>query len=173
LAELGRIDALARADRTEDATNAAIALTETRPEMAEGWIARGDLLRQQDKWAEAISAYDKAIALIDPADADALWFPLYARAIALERQGNFDAAEADLKAALKIRPDNPQVLNYLGYSYVDQRKAGRGAEADPARGRAAPGRWLYPRFAGLGAVSAGPLPRGRGPAGTRRAGDEQ
>ena len=122
LAELGRIDALARADRTEDATNAAIALTETRPEMAEGWIARGDLMRQQDKWAEAISAYDKAIALIDPADADALWFPLYARAIALERSGQFDRAEADLQAALKIRPDNAQMLNYLGYSYVDRGK---------------------------------------------------
>ncbi len=120
LAELGRIDTLARAERTEDAEKAAIALTEAQPDMAEAWIARGDLARQQDKWTDAVSAYDKAIALIDPADENTLWFPLYARAIALERQGNFDAAEADLKAALKIRPDNPQVLNYLGYSYVDR-----------------------------------------------------
>lgn len=120
LAELGRIDALARADRIADAEKAAIALTEAQPEMMEAWVARGDLMRQQDKWAEAVSAYDKAIALIDPADENMLWFPLYARAIAQERQGNFDAAETDLKAALKIRPDNAQMLNYLGYSYVDR-----------------------------------------------------
>ncbi|MBA4490738.1 tetratricopeptide repeat protein [Paracoccus sp. S1E-3] len=122
LAELGRIDALARAERTEDAEKAAVALTESRPDMAEAWIARGDLMRQQNKWAEAVSAYDKALTLIDPTDENTLWFPLYARAIALERSGQFDRAEADLKAALKMRPDNAQMLNYLGYSYVDRGK---------------------------------------------------
>ena len=122
LAELGRIDTLARADRTADAERAALSLTDAYPDMAEAWIALGDLQRQQNKWAEAVSAYDKAIALIDPADENLIWFPRYARAIALERQGKYDAAEADLRAALKIRPDNAQMLNYLGYSYVDRGK---------------------------------------------------
>ena len=48
------------------------------------------------------------------------WFPLYARGIALERSGEFTKAEADFRAALKIRPDSAQVLNYLGYSLVDR-----------------------------------------------------
>ncbi|NHF73626.1 tetratricopeptide repeat protein [Paracoccus xiamenensis] len=120
LAELGRIDTLARADRIADAEKAGIALTEAYPDMAEAWIALGDLRRQQDKWAEAVDAYDKAIDLTDPANEDMIWFPLYARAIAEERRGDFDAAETDLRAALKIRPDNAQMLNYLGYSYVDR-----------------------------------------------------
>ncbi|AUM75667.1 hypothetical protein CYR75_11070 [Paracoccus jeotgali] len=120
LAELVRIDTLARAGRIEDAERAARTLTEARPQIAQGWIALGDLLRQQDRWAEAVAPYDRAIALIDPADTDSLWFPLYARAIAFERSGNFERAETDLKAALEIRPDNAQMLNYLGYSYVDR-----------------------------------------------------
>ncbi|MFV0293207.1 MAG: tetratricopeptide repeat protein [Paracoccus sp. (in: a-proteobacteria)] len=120
MAELMRIDALARADRIPAAEKAGRALVDAHPELAESWIALGDLLRQQDKWKEAVSAYDKALVLIDPADEDAVWFPLYARAIALERQGRFDLAEADLKTALKLQPDNAQMLNYLGYSYVDR-----------------------------------------------------
>jgi tetratricopeptide (TPR) repeat protein len=119
-AELLRIDALARSDHMADAEKAALALTATRPELPQGWIALGDLMRQQEKWTQAVVAYDKALDLIDATDLDERWFPLYARAIALERQGQFDRAEADLRAALEIRPDNAQLLNYLGYSYVDR-----------------------------------------------------
>ncbi|WP_347266945.1 tetratricopeptide repeat protein [Paracoccus sp. (in: a-proteobacteria)] len=120
VAELARIDALARADRLDDAEKAALALTAAHPELAPGWVALGDLLRQQDKFAQAVPAYDKALSLIDPKHGEARWFPLYARGIALERSGNFPRAEADFRAALKIRPDSAQVLNYLGYSLVDR-----------------------------------------------------
>ncbi len=120
IAELSRIDALARADRLDDAEKAALALTATHPELAAGWVALGDLLRQQDKFGQAVPAYDKALSLIDPKANDMRWFPLYARGIALERSGEFTKAEADFRAALKIRPDSAQVLNYLGYSLVDR-----------------------------------------------------
>lgn len=119
-AELLRIDALARSDHMADAEKAALALTATRPDLPQGWIALGDLMRSQEKWTQAVPAYDKALALIGPDDPDERWFPLYARAIALERQGQFDRAETDLRAAIEIRPDNAQLLNYLGYSYVDR-----------------------------------------------------
>ncbi|WP_244295155.1 MULTISPECIES: tetratricopeptide repeat protein [Paracoccus] len=120
VAELSRIDALARAERLGDAEKAALALTAAHPELAQGWIALGDMLRQQDKFAQAVPAYDKALDLIGDASPEARWFPLYARGIALERSGQFPRAEADFRAALKIRPDSPQVLNYLGYSLVDR-----------------------------------------------------
>lgn len=119
IAELARIDALVRADRLDDAEKAALTLTSTHPELAQSWIALGDLLRQQEKFAQAVPAYDKALALL--ADAGrARWFPLYARGIALERSGQFDKAEADMRAALEIQPDSAPVLNYLGYSLVDR-----------------------------------------------------
>ncbi|SMO76719.1 tetratricopeptide repeat protein [Paracoccus laeviglucosivorans] len=120
MAELARIDALTRADRLPDAEKAALSLTAAYPDLAQGWIALGDLLRQQDKFSPAVPAYDKALALIGPDAGEARWFPLYARGIALERSGQFPKAEADFREALKLRPDSAQVLNYLGYSLVDR-----------------------------------------------------
>ena len=119
IAELTRIDALARAERLDDAEKAALALTAAHPELAQGWIALGDLLRQQDKFAQAVPAYDKALSLLKDAG-NLRWFPLYARGIALERSGQFPKAEADFRAALEIQPNSATVLNYLGYSLVDR-----------------------------------------------------
>ena len=119
IAELSRIDALAQAERLDDAEKAALALTAAHPELAQGWIALGDLFRQQQKFSQAVTAYDKALALL-PETGDMRWFPLYARGIALERSGRFDRAEGDFRAALEIQPESAQVLNYLGYSLVDR-----------------------------------------------------
>lgn len=120
VAELSRIDALARAERYDEAEKAALALTAAQPELSQAWIAQGDLLRQQDKFSAAVPAYDKALSLIPEDAGEQRWFPLYARGIALERSGQFDRAEADLQAALAIRPEQPSLLNYLGYSWIDR-----------------------------------------------------
>lgn len=120
VAELARIDALARAQRMDDAEKAATALTAAHPELSQAWVAVGDILRQREKYTAAIPAYDKALALIEAQDGEARWFPLYARGIARERAGDFDGAEKDMRAALKIRPDQAQILNYLGYSFIDR-----------------------------------------------------
>lgn len=119
-AELMRIDALSRADRRPDAEKAALALTAAYPDLPQAWIALGDVLRQQEKHDTAVPAYDKALSLLADAPAAARWFPLYARGIAQERSGRFDRAEADLLAAIEIRPDNASLLNYLGYSWIDR-----------------------------------------------------
>ena len=120
VAELTRIDSLARVERLVDAEKAALALTAEHPELASGWIALGDLLRQQEKFAQAVPAYDKAINLLKGSPGDTRWFPLYARGIALERSGQFEKAERDFRGALELHPNSAQVLNYLGYSYVDR-----------------------------------------------------
>lgn len=119
-AELSRIDTLSRAGRTDEAGKAALSLTAAYPDLPQAWIALGDLLRQQEKFAQAVPAYDKALVLLDDAPADARWFPLYARGIALERSDQFDRAEADFLAAIEIRPDQASLLNYLGYSWIDR-----------------------------------------------------
>ena len=66
-----------------------------------------------------MAAYDKALELTDET-ARTLWFLHYVRGISHERLGNWPEAEADFRAALEIRPDQPQVLNYLGYSLVEK-----------------------------------------------------
>ena len=119
-AELARIDTLSRAGRTDEAGKAALSLTAAYPDLAQAWIALGDLLRQQEKFAQAVPAYDKALALLEGASDEARWFPLYARGIALERSRQFDRAEADFLAAIEIRPNQASLLNYLGYSWIDR-----------------------------------------------------
>ncbi|WP_134724281.1 tetratricopeptide repeat protein [Paracoccus luteus] len=121
VAELARIEALSRADRLDDAEAAARALTEARPDLAGAWVALGDLLRQRDRFADAVPVYDRALAILQKdADPQASWFALYARGMALERSGQFDRADADFQAALALQPEQAPILNYLGYSWVDR-----------------------------------------------------
>ncbi|MBU3029627.1 tetratricopeptide repeat protein [Paracoccus sp. XHP0099] len=129
VAELARIDALSRAERHDEAEKAALALTAAYPDLPQAWIALGDMLRQQEKFAQAVPAYDKALTLLQDGPGQTRWFPLYARGIALERSGQFERAEQDLLAAIEINPDQASLLNYLGYSWIDRNeKLDRGLE---------------------------------------------
>ncbi len=118
-AELGRADSLRRAGRREDAIEVLDKLAGDYPDLAPVQSALGDLQRQQENFAAAIDAYDRAIDHTEP-DSDAMWFLLYARGISHERLDHWDRAEADFRRALELNPDQPQVLNYLGYSMVEQ-----------------------------------------------------
>lgn len=118
-AELGRAEALRRAAKPDAAAEVLQQLARDFPNEAPVYTNLGDLLRQQEDYAGAVKAYDTALGLIDEAQ-DGRWFLLYARGICHERLKNWDQAEADFRAALAIRPDQPQVLNYLGYSLVEK-----------------------------------------------------
>jgi Flp pilus assembly protein TadD len=48
------------------------------------------------------------------------WRLYFGRAVSLEKLGRWPEAEADLQSALKLRPDEPELLNYLGYSWIDR-----------------------------------------------------
>ncbi len=89
------------------------------PNDSEAWTGLGDAYRAAERWSDAAAAYDKALAALGtPSQKD--WPLFYARGIAEDRQGQWDKAQADLQEALKLSPDEPQVLNYIGYSWVDQ-----------------------------------------------------
>lgn len=120
-AELGRAEAMVAAGRNEAAIEVLEQLTRTHADIAGAWIALGDNLRREERYKEAASAYDKAIALRgEPQQGD--WFLFYARGIAEERAGAWDKAEPDFRKALELNPDQPSVLNYLGYTYVEKRQ---------------------------------------------------
>ena len=82
-------------------------------------LALGDLYRRQRRWPDAVHAYDRALPLIQ-ANSQNEWPVLYARGVALERSNQWPRAEADFLHALEIQPNEPEVLNYLGYSWVEQ-----------------------------------------------------
>ena len=110
------LDAL---ERTDEAVETLRGLARERPERSDALIALGDLLRGKERWLESVAAYDEAFERIgEPSQRH--WRPLYARGIALERSRQWPRAEEDFLAALDLVPDQPFVLNYLGYSWVDK-----------------------------------------------------
>ncbi|SIN74400.1 tetratricopeptide repeat protein [Vannielia litorea] len=117
-AEMGRAEALRQDGKVDAATEVLRQLARTRPEILGVHIALGDILRGEEKWAESEAAYDKAIALFED-DLETHWVVYYARGITRERLKTWALAEADFRKALELRPNQPQVLNYLGYSYVE------------------------------------------------------
>jgi Flp pilus assembly protein TadD len=82
----------------------------------------GDALRRAGRYAEAIPAYTAAIDRHRAAGRPIDWRLWFARAVAYERTGQWPEAEADFRAALAVEPDQPTVLNYLGYSLVERRE---------------------------------------------------
>jgi tetratricopeptide (TPR) repeat protein len=81
-------------------------------------IQEGDILRSKQRFTDAIAAYDRAIARIaTPAQNN--WVVFYDRGICYERSHQWPKAEADFRHALALAPDQPFVLNYLGYSWAD------------------------------------------------------
>lgn len=125
-AEMGRAEALRRQGKTDAAVEVLEQLAQLHPDLPMVHVARGDLYRQLEHFEDAVAAYDRALALFSE-DASEQWFIYYARAICHERLGHWDKAEADFRHALKLNPDQPQVLNYLGYSLVE-----RGIKLDEA-----------------------------------------
>lgn len=119
LAELGRAEALDSAGSTDAAIEALRQLAKAYPHLPDVHRTLGGTLHRQARYAEASAAYDAAIAAL-PSEADADWFLYFMRGITNERSGQWAKAEADFLKALELAPDQPSVLNYLGYSYLEK-----------------------------------------------------
>ncbi len=76
-----------------------------------------DALRTSERYQESADVLDK---LIDTRGEAASWDLYYMRGVALEQAGHWPEAERDLKKALAMKPDEPDILNYLGYSWIDR-----------------------------------------------------
>ncbi|MBV9735104.1 MAG: tetratricopeptide repeat protein [Acidisphaera sp.] len=108
-----------QAGNTGQATRLLDQLAHDYPTRPEPLALKGDILRSQSRFADAVLAYDQAIARIDHPGRSA-WPLFYDRGIALERSKQWPKAEADFEHALELSPDEPYVLNYLGYSWAEQ-----------------------------------------------------
>jgi tetratricopeptide (TPR) repeat protein len=91
---------------------------EADPKDMRGYLAMGGVYAAQKKYAEAAEIYERAVAQLgEGTRAD--WNVFYQRGIAYERLKQWPKAEPNFLRALELYPDHPQVLNYLGYSWVD------------------------------------------------------
>lgn len=80
------------------------------------------LYRMDKKFEEALAAYDKVEELSGGKLPERLWSVYYYRGVILSELDNWDAAEEQLLLAKEHNPNNPYILNYLGYSWVDNNK---------------------------------------------------
>ncbi|WP_339108489.1 tetratricopeptide repeat protein [Thioclava sp. GXIMD4216] len=118
-AELGKAETMMRADRADEAIKVVQGVAKDDPELPGVWVSLGDMLRREQRFAEAADAYQQALSrLQSPQPRD--WFVYYAAGIADERSDKWDRAEGEFRKALELNPGQPSVLNYLGYSYVEK-----------------------------------------------------
>ncbi|WP_299348265.1 tetratricopeptide repeat protein [uncultured Maritalea sp.] len=106
-------------DQSEAAIKRLRNIVALRPDDVTAITALGDTLRFEKRYEEAGEAYSRVLKLTG-GERLVDWHIYYVRGIAYERQKRWELAEADFKQALELYPDQPQVLNYLGYSWVDQ-----------------------------------------------------
>lgn len=94
------------------------ALVEANPDDMRGYLALGGVYASTENFRAAADVYDKAVEkLKTPTNVN--WNLFYQRGIAYERLKEWPKAEPNFRKALELFPDQPQVLNYLGYSWVD------------------------------------------------------
>jgi tetratricopeptide (TPR) repeat protein len=93
-----------------------------QPKLGALHMALGDVQRGNERFDAATAAYSKAISLQPQPYSESSWSLFFARGISYERQKLWDKTEADLKQALELRPDDATLLNYLGYSWLDQKR---------------------------------------------------
>jgi tetratricopeptide (TPR) repeat protein len=106
-------------ERTDEAKANLEKLISANPQDLEAIMALGNILRGRKQFAECAEVYSKGIATITKAE-KTNWVIYYFRGICYERAKQWPKAEVDLKKSLELFPDQPHVLNYLGYSWIDQ-----------------------------------------------------
>ncbi|OCW55574.1 tetratricopeptide repeat protein [Hoeflea olei] len=111
--------ALADLGRNAEAKDHLKALIESDPKDIRSYLAYGSVLSQDKDYAEMARVYENAISVIGPTPTRSDWNLYFQAGIAHERLKQWPKAEAMFKRALELFPDQPQVMNYLGYSWID------------------------------------------------------
>jgi tetratricopeptide (TPR) repeat protein len=108
------------ADRSDEAIKILKTVTTEDPRDLEAIMALGNIERGRKKFADCAETYSLGIDALPPNNDKANSVYYYYRGICEERSKQWSKAEADMRKALELQPEQPHVLNYLGYSWIDQ-----------------------------------------------------
>ena len=108
------------ADRSDEAIKILKNVTAEDPKDLEAIMALGNIDRGRKKFADCAQTYAQGIDVLPPNNDKANSVYYYYRGICEERSKQWNKAEADMRKALEMQPEQPHVLNYLGYSWIDQ-----------------------------------------------------
>ncbi len=107
-------------DRSDEAIKILREVIANDPKDLEAIMALGNIERGRKKYADCVGTYSQGIDALPEGNDKANSVYYYYRGICEERSHQWPKAEADMKKALELQPDQPHVLNYLGYSWIDQ-----------------------------------------------------
>jgi tetratricopeptide (TPR) repeat protein len=108
------------ADRGEEAIKILKTVTTEDPRDLEAIMALGNIERGRKKFADCAQTYSLGVDALPSNNDKANSVYYYYRGICEERSKQWNKAEADMRKALELQPEQPHVLNYLGYSWIDQ-----------------------------------------------------
>jgi tetratricopeptide (TPR) repeat protein len=108
------------ADRGDEAIKILKGVTAEDPKDLEAIMALGNIERGRKKFADCAQTYSQGIDALPDANDKNNTVYYYYRGICEERSKQWSKAEADMRKALELQPEQPHVLNYLGYSWIDQ-----------------------------------------------------
>ncbi|NCX83052.1 MAG: hypothetical protein EBX04_03780 [Rhodobacteraceae bacterium] len=118
-AQIAKASAMRRSDRVDDGIDVLNNLTSAYPDVPVAHATLADFLRRQERYDEALPAYNAAISMYE-AQNNVRWQLYYARGITHERLKIWPNADQDFRSALALNPDQASVLNYLGYSLIER-----------------------------------------------------
>src|SRR5207244_2344454 len=119
-AQIQQATDLDTADRGEEAIRILKNVTAQDPKDLEALMALGNIERGRKKFADCTRTYTQGIEALPSTAEKGNWVYYYFRGICEERSKQWSKAEADMRKALELQPEQPHVLNYLGYSWIDQ-----------------------------------------------------
>jgi tetratricopeptide (TPR) repeat protein len=119
-AQIQQATDLDSADRSDEAIKILKDVTAQDPRDLEALMALGNVERGRKKFADCTRTYTRGIDALPSANDKGNWVYYYFRGICEERSKQWSKAEADMRKALDLQPEQPHVLNYLGYSWIDQ-----------------------------------------------------
>ena len=108
------------ADRSEEAIKILKEVIAQDPKDLEAIMALGNIERGRKKFADCVQTYSLGIDALPEGNDKGNSVYYYYRGICEERSKQWPKAEADMRKALELQPEQPHVLNYLGYSWIDQ-----------------------------------------------------
>lgn len=106
-------------EQTDEAIKALGEFVVKHPKHFDANVTLGNIQRSHEKWEDAIVSYSQALDVV-PEIKENHWILLYFRGISYERAKKWDLAEPDFLKALDLKPEQPAVLNYLGYSWIEK-----------------------------------------------------
>lgn len=111
--------ALASIGKVDDAEKHLRGLIDLDPKDIRSYVALGSVLSDAKDYRTMAEIYDRAVEVLGPVPQKSSWSIFFQRGIAYERLKEWAKAEPNFTKALELNPDQPQVLNYLGYSWID------------------------------------------------------